>query len=143
MSSVLTTQLITTAAHIGSVTISSIYHTSDFLINGSHVHVSDTLEELDIINKVKIIESFIIELTENNKYKFKKSIKLALDSVHDIIDKINIELLDIKKECEYHETRYFHYWRYPNCNQLLTNLKKHISILDHRVDLLKEIIKII
>lgn len=143
MTSIITTQLLTTAAHIGSVTLSSIYHTTEFLISGSHIHVSETLEDLDIVNKIKIIEALIIELTDNDKYKFKKSVKLALDSVHDIIAKINTELLDIKKECEYHETRYFHYWRYPNCTQLLINLQKHISILDHRVDLLKEIIKII
>ena len=49
-----------------------------------------------------------LSIFQPNKYKFKKSVKLALDSIHDIIAKINTELLDIKKECEYHETKYLY-----------------------------------
>ena len=142
MAQLISNAIVTTVFHIGSFSINSIYSTTEFLINGSNAHISERIEKIDIVNKIKIIEAFISEVTTNCSLKYKKSIHLALESIQSIIDKINQELLDIKRECEYHQTKYFHYWRKPCCENLFTNLQNHILILDERMKILKEIIHI-
>ena len=142
MTDILSSSFVNTVFHFGKYSFHNIYTTTDFLINGSNSHISERLEKLDIKDKIKIIDAFIGEVTINESLKYKKSINLALESIQSVITKINDELLEIRKECDLHETRYFHYWRVPNCEYLFTNLINHIEILDKRMIILKDIIQI-
>lgn len=143
MTSIINTALINTVQIIGHSTINSIYKTSDYIINGAHPEISEKLNKLDITNKIKIIEALIIELSENQKFKNKKSIKLSLESIHNTISNIEKELQLIKIECDYHTTKYFNYWRIPDCLNNLENVNNLYIQLNERIELLKEIIRMI
>ena len=141
--SLLNTTILNTVHLIGHATFTSIYNTSDYIINGSHPHISDKLDKLDITNRIKIIEAFITELHENPKYKYKKSIKLSLESIHSTIIYIESELQLIKEECDYHQTKYFNYWRTPDCMKNVEQVEQLTLLLTERIGLLREIIKMI
>ncbi len=143
MTSLINTALINTVQLLGHSTLKSIYITTDYIINGSHPEISEKLNKLDISNRIKIIEALLIELHENQKYKYKKSIQISLESIHSTITKIEKELQLIKIECDYHTTKYFNYWRTPNCLQNLLNVEQLAFLLNERIDMLREIIKMI
>ena len=135
--------IVNTVQLIAHTTLLSIYNTSDYIINGSHPHISEKLEKLDIINRIKIIEALINEIHENSKYKYKKSIQLSLESIHSTINSIESELQIIKTECDNHKNMYFNYWRTPNCLLNLDKVEHLTKLLSERIDLLREIIKMI
>lgn len=143
MSTYITTNVISGITHLCSLSIHNIYSTTEYIINGSHPDISNKIEHIDIINKIKIIEAFITECTSNNKFNNKESIKLSIDSIHTLILKINIELNQIKDECDYHKTKYFNYWRTPNCELNLSNVINYSEILDLRLNLLRDLINMI
>ncbi len=143
MTSIINTALLNTAQLLGHSTLLSIYNTTDYIINGSHPEISEKLNKLDISNTIKIIEALIIELHESEKYKYKKSIQISLESIHSTINKIEKELQIIKIECDYHITKYFNYWRTPNCVDNLKNVETLTNLLNERINLLKDIIKLI
>ena len=143
MSSLINTALINTVQLLGHSTLTSIYNTTEYIINGSHPEISEKLNKLDISNRIKIIEALLTELHENQKYKYKKSIQISLESIHSTITKIEKQLQLIKIECDYHTTKYFNYWRTPNCLENLLNVEQLAILLNERIDLLKEIIKMI
>lgn len=143
MTSIINTALINTVQLLGHSTLTNIYNTTDYIINGSHPEISEKLNKLDISNRIKIIEALLIELHENQKYKYKKSIQISLESIHSTITKIEKELQLIKIECDYHTTKYFNYWRTPNCLDNLLNVEQLAFLLNERIELLREIIKMI
>lgn len=96
------------------------------------------LENIDLESKIIIINQFIEEI-ENTK-NIKESIRSSIKSVHDILDKINIELESIKEDIEHHQTKYFNSWRTLCCDNKIENLKIHNSILNNRFDLLVKLL---
>ena len=96
------------------------------------------LENIDLENKINIINQFIEEI--EGKKNVKESIKSSIQSVHDILEKINKELESIKEDIEYHQTKYFNSWRSIYCDDKIGNIKSHNEILDKRFDLLMKLL---
>ena len=95
-------------------------------------HVNQLLEELDLTNKIEIVES----LFENNTYDItKKTYNKTLNNLHEISEKISKELEDIYKDIEYTKTLYFKSFRTRKYMKHLDNLKKFSNILDKRLEL--------
>lgn len=117
---------------IGTIKYISSYNNIDITL------LKKDLENIDLENKITIINQFIEEI-ENTK-NIKESIKSSIKSVHDILDKINIELESIKEDIEYHQTKYFNSWRTLCCDNKIENLKTHDSILNNRFDLLVKLL---
>lgn len=127
---ILTTDVV--SREVISTTTSSIYN----LLSGINAfdlqHVNQLLEELDLNKKVEIVES----LFDNNKFDLlRKTYNIALNNLHEISEKISLELKEIKKDLEYSETLYFKSFRNHKYLKSLENLKKHSKILDDRLDL--------
>ena len=95
------------------------------------------LEDLDINSKLDIVNSFVNEIEPQNH---NDTIKKALKYLHEILEKINLEIENIKKEIETHKQKYFYYLRSPNYKDTLEKLKLHIKILDDRFNLLIKLI---
>lgn len=100
-------------------------------------YITQMIEELDIHTKLQVIEEFVKEIPKTDS----KSVHICLDKINCIIKKIHEELEVIEKEMEYHKTRWFYYYRSPNCYIQVDNLRKHSGILDKRVDTLFKILK--
>jgi hypothetical protein len=95
----------------------------------------------DIEIKMKIIKALVDELNNNNKHVY-KYVKISLDSLTEITEKIHIELNKIKEKIDYHNSLYFSSWRTLDCNYYLNNLKKYNILLDKRIDLLTKLLSI-
>ena len=95
------------------------------------------MEELDINSKLDIINSFVKEIEpETHNDTIKKSLKY----LHEILEKINLEIETIRKEIEEHKQKFFYYFRTPNYKNTLQKLKLNIKIFDDRFNLLIKLI---
>ena len=90
---------------------------------------------------MKIIKALVDELNNNNKHVY-KYVKISLDSLTEITEKIHIELNKIKEKNDYHNSLYFSSSRTLDCNYYLNNLKKYNILLDKRIDLLTKLLSI-
>ena len=93
--------------------------------------VNTLLEHLDISKKIEIINSLFIE----NELETNKTKVLALNNLHEIVEEINKELDEIKKDLEYCKTIYFSYFRSKPYFDKLKKLENHTKLLDSRLDL--------
>ena len=116
-------------------------------------YVNRTIEELDINNKISIIKSLINsksfsriekDTKDPNNINFKMStINLCIKNLNKIIEKISVELENIKKLVPLHKLKWFHSWREPEYYKNLDELKKYNNIMDGRIRLFLDILKTI
>jgi hypothetical protein len=98
--------------------------------------VNLVLERLDISKKIEIVNSLFDERDE----ALDKTLVLALNNLHEISEKIEKELVEIKKDIEYSKTLYFSYLRSKPYFEKLKKLETHSQILDSRLDLFLRLI---
>ena len=98
--------------------LSSIYYYSK--------NVERLLKELDIENKLRTVETTCSTLSESKMNS--RGIESCLESLHEIILNIKCDLNIINKKLAKHKKKYFNGWR-------SLNIKKHMIILDKRLDL--------
>ena len=114
-------------------------------------YVNRTIEELDINNKISIIKSLInsksfsqIENNTKENINLKMStINLCIKNLNKIIEKISVELENIKKLVPLHKLKWFHSWREPEYYKNLDELKKYNNIMNGRLQLFLDILKTI
>jgi hypothetical protein len=61
---------------------------------------------------------------------------VAAEQVSAVVELIQKELVDLETELEYHKTRYFAGWRWPNTARTVRHLVRHREQLRTRRDLL-------
>lgn len=108
-------------------------------INGHNdYYVNMELEDLDIYTCVKIIHSIMnfIEEKENNEI-----IKICIDELHKIVDKIDKELSIIKDLILLHKEKWFNSIRTPDYYNNVENVKKYKKILDKRLELFMNVFR--
>ena len=124
----------------------AITETSKKILNGilgimdtSHFILIDLLEELDIQHTINIINSIIkdIENKPNNN-----TIDICLNHLNEIVKKILDEIEIIKIEITKYEQLWFKSIRTPNYNKLIVKLKSHTKIINNRLNLLINLLKI-
>ena len=122
-------------------TSTGIIDTIKFISSYNNIDLSllqKDLENIDLENKISIINKFIEEIEERKNIK--ESIKISIQSVHVILEKINKELESIKEDIEYHHTKYFNSWRSIYCDDKIINIKSHNELLEKRFDLLMKLL---
>ena len=134
LSSLIGKQLMTQAISDAS---GSIYTNVSSIFNYSS-KIDETLNLLDIKEKIKIIEEITKNITISNKL-----IDSCILSIHDIVIYIREDLKLINIKIENHKQKYLCYWRKLDCGKLLFNLRMHSSILDKRLENLLKSINII
>ena len=102
--------------------------------------IKNKLSEIDIEKTINIIHLFIMELS--NKTDIKESVKVSIISINEILQKIELELKDIKTEIEYHMSKYFSSWRSINCDNKLNNIAINTNILEKRFKLLIKLLSV-
>jgi hypothetical protein len=113
------------------------------IINEKHPDTIEILAPLDIISKVKLIETLIRDINDEIKVQnteIPKSLELSIQQLNDIVERIHKNLNNIKNRIEYHKTLWFSSFRYVGYLEEVEKLKKNNSILDTRLDHLIKII---
>ena len=100
-------------------------------------NVNLVLERLDIAKKIEIVNS----LFEDRGNVLDKTIILALNNLHEIAEKIEKELVEIKKDIEYTKSIYFSFFRSKPYFEKLKKLENHSHILDSRLDLFLRLVE--
>lgn len=116
---------------------SSIYNNISSLLVNHDFYFTNVLENLDIESKLKIILDFINNIKDSSLTTYNK---LALNSIYEIIKKIEIEIDIIHDNLKIHNTKWFYYLRYCNNEEHINNLKNHVKILDGRFDMFMKLI---
>lgn len=127
-----------------SKTTTNIYKGLEDINSDESFHFTKILEELDIKAKLDIIHEFINELNDNNiiksKYNQSKSTDKILSYLCDILKNIETEIESINIEIKTHKTKWFNKFRTATYITMIDNLKKHLTILDSRFDLLLKLL---
>ena len=141
-SATVTTDLLVKAV---SFTASNIYYLTTS-ISSSPKSVSikelEQLEkELDLLETIKIYESWIIELGQKKKDLIESSntIKLSIESIHNSLEDLHQILKQIETRVARHQQRWFNTWRTQDFTKEINELKLSKKILDTRFKILQQI----
>ena len=101
--------------------------------------VNKLLSRLDIKAKITILHDLIKEQEHN---ELNKSVKRSLIYVSEALDNIHKELDGINKQIETHKKKWWQSYRTLDCSENLMNIDYHNKILDKRVEMLVNLLKI-
>lgn len=97
------------------------------------VLAKSTIDRLDIVHKLEVIETYISELpTETSTNTTDKSTLVSLNGIHQICERIHEELANIKTKLEDHKQKYFYYMRSVDISMDLVRVEQHMTNLDNR-----------
>ena len=116
----------------------SIFHNLSHIME-DEFKLKNIIEELDLTSKIDIINDLIKDVDKEN---INDIIHKAIHYLHDIIETINKEVEDIKKEIKEHSELWFHRFRTPIYISKIEKLIKHNQILDKRLDLFIKVFNI-
>lgn len=101
------------------------------------------LETLDLETKIKTIDLFLKEI-DTEKISNIESLSACLQSLHEIIGKIETELKIISDKIKYNNSLYLSIsWRKYTCNSNFPNLERYKKTLDERIDLFFKIMQLV
>ena len=103
-----------------------------------HPDIKKTTDNIDLYNKLIIIDNFIKNIPKDLEKN--KCISISLNSIHDIVVQINNELTLINKIIEDHTLKYFYYFRKFDYYKELNNIINYKKIMDERFDILLKLI---
>lgn len=141
-SATITTDLLVKAV---SFTASNIYYLVSNLATSQKLISIKELEqlekELDLLETIKIYESWIIELGHKKKNLLESSntIKLCIESIHNSLEDLHQILKQIETRVTRHQLKWFSGWRHQDFSKEINELKLKKKILDNRFKILQQI----
>jgi hypothetical protein len=137
--------VVTIGSIVGSISTvsSSIYSIVTNIKVNKDIHNKDILnilEKTDVIATIKLLQSIMSEIPDI--YINSISVVMALKNVHEIIEQIENELIDMHKKIDYNNNLYImSNWRSYDFKDNLESIEKKINILDRRKDNLFKILE--
>ncbi len=141
---VLTTDLLLKTIQL---TTSGIFHLGKSLFTPSPYINYNELEhlekELDLLETIKIYESYIKEILEKEKeiIEASQTLKLIIHSICEILNEFHDILKIIDQKVEYHKSLWFASWRTLDFTQEVGKMKYKKKVLDSRFLILQQIYK--
>ena len=117
----------------------TIYNLLYGLVEFQDPKLERTLEELDVKEQVRTVETLIRNL---HKERISESINLCLEQLHEIICRIREDLKQISVNMDNHKTKWLYSYRPVDNNIQIINLKKHKHILDQRLDMFMKVFRV-
>jgi hypothetical protein len=141
-SATITTDLLVKAV---SFTASNVYYlVANLASSPSFVGIKELEQlekELDLIETIKIYESWIKELHEKKKELIESSntIKISIESIHNSLEDLHQILKQIETRVGRHQKRWFNNWRNQDFTKEINELKIKKKNLDSRFKILQHI----
>jgi len=101
--------------------------------------VRDVLERTDIVNRVKIVQAYLLEVTDSRWLNDRASVRLASDGVRHVIDQLQRHMDALHAEYEAHAARYFASWHSPDVDRDLAAIAMLAARLHDRMTSLREV----
>jgi hypothetical protein len=117
----------------------SIYKLIYGIVDYKDLSIESFIYELDIQNKINIVELLISQIEEHN---LSKLVMTSLTGLHDIILNIREDLKQISIIINCHRDKYFNSWRSMDTSVQIKQLSRHVTILNSRLDMLMKILSI-
>ena len=117
----------------------SIYNLLYGIIDYRDLSIESLINELDIENKINIVELLVNQIKCNNVSKL---ILTSLSGLHEIILNIRENLNQISKIIDLHKQKYFNYWRSLEITKQTRDLYSNVKILNSRLDMFMKILSI-
>ena len=93
-----------------------------------------TIRELDIINRVELINSVLNKINDNDE-----TITLAVGIINKTLSKMNLLLANVHNKLKFHDTLWFKSYRQLKISRELEEIKIQSEILDKQFKLLLDI----
>ena len=122
-----------------SDTSSNIYGIITRLNGYSNKYIKNTLDELDIISKLEIVEALLKQIPED-KYKKETAIYIAFHHLHNIVEEIELQLGEIEIILQQHKEKWFSTWR--GCEINVDKIKTNYIKLDKRLEMFIKLINL-
>lgn len=128
-----------------SFTVSNIHYLTSNIFSSPKTTSIKELEqlekEIDLLETIKIYESWIIELGQKKKYLLESSntIKLSIESIHNSLEDLHQILKQIEVRVNRHQQRWFNNWRKQDFTKEINELKLKKKNLDNRFKILQQI----
>ena len=135
--SLLTNGMVSLAINDTSTLLLSMIKT----VVNEYIDFKNTIEKIDLNTKLTIIENFMNIIPK--EYENIKCVSTSLNSLHEIVIKLHDELAKINYIIEQHKLKWFNYYRKPDYDIELDNIKKYKLIMDDRFDTLLKLINTI
>lgn len=119
-----------------------IVTTCKYMVESDKPYMKDVLKvlkRLDIQAKIDVLHDFIKE--QENKH-IPNSVHKSLINVSETLDNVHKELNFINNKIKDHKEKYFISWRTLDCTEHLAMLEYYNKILDNRVKLMFDLLKI-
>lgn len=117
----------------------AIYNLLYGLVEFQDPKLEKTLEELDVKEQVRTVETLIRNL---HKQRVSESLNVCLEQLHEIICRIREDLKQISQNMETHKTKWLYTYRRIDNSIQIKNLKKHKSVLDQRLDMFMKVFRV-
>jgi hypothetical protein len=128
-----------------SFTASNIYYLVSNLSTSpktaSIVELEQLEKELDLLETIKIYESWIIELGQKKKELIETSntIKISIEAIHNALEDLHQILKHIETRVKRHQQRWFNTWRTQDFTKEINEIKLKKRTLDNRFKILQQI----
>lgn len=121
-----------------------IYDTYDLVRDTTtHPVINSVLSDLDLQSDLNVIEALIRQVDKQiENLSEDDALAISLHQVDNLVHRIKDELAEIKTELKLHEEKWFSSWRSANYQKPLNRLTRHKKLLDKRVNMLIELIKL-
>lgn len=115
----------------------SIYGSISSIFN-YNTNMDELLQQLDIKERIKNVDSLINQISINNE-----TVTSCIQGLHEIIILIREDLKQIDIKIKKHKEKYFSSWRSLGCSKEKKNLIIHSNLLDKRLDYLIKALSIL
>jgi hypothetical protein len=128
-----------------SFTASNIYYLTSKIVSTPGITSIKELEhleiELDLLQTIKLYESWIQEMGQKKKNLIESSqtLKIAIESIHNSLEDLHSILKQIEVRVCRHQSRWFNTWRKQDFSKEISELKSKKKILDNRFKILQQI----
>ncbi len=135
---------------VGQTLLSKGIHKTSKTIYGSLSNIfqfnckklTAVMQELDLFSKIRQIESLLNDYKETPDFKKSVTLNNAKEDLHDIIEKIKFEIMEIQIILERHKKKYFNKYRKPNYSNSIEKIKQYSKIMDKRVNLFINLLQV-
>jgi len=108
----------------------------------SSQRITDIMEDKDIVCKLRVIQSLLLETKENRWIRERPSVKIARENLHDAVIKLQTHIDSMTNRLDEHNQKYFASWRTPYIDEDINGISKWADKLNERLLVFREIIAV-